>query len=187
MADLGILSVGGKTPSVASTVFIAPGAYVVGDVIIADESSLWFNAVIRAEHAPVRIGARSNIQDGAVLHTDPGFPCLVGDQVTVGHRAIVHGATIGDGTTVGMGAIVLNGAVIGSNVIVAAGAVVLEGAEIPDGVLVAGIPAKVKRILDENGREAARHGAGSYVRNAIEYQATMQRLDEIKEGVSRGD
>src|SRR5215217_7406142 len=111
MAELArpnILAVNGISPKIAPDVFIAPGAVVAGDVEIGPESSVWFNAVIRGDVAPIRIGARSNVQDGAVLHVDPGTPCIVGDDVTIGHGAIVHGTTIGDGTTIGMGAIVLS-------------------------------------------------------------------------------
>ncbi len=153
-------------PSIDGSVFRAPGSVVVGDVHIGSESSVWYNVVIRADVSPVRIGARTNIQDGSILHADPGYPCVIGDDVTVGHKAIVHGAKVGNGALIGMGAIVLNGAEIGAEAIVAAGAVVTEGAIVAPGTLVAGIPAKEKRQLDEDARKMGRNAASGYVRNA---------------------
>lgn len=153
-------------PSVDASVFRAPGSVVVGDVAIGPDSSVWYNVVIRADVAPVRIGSRTNIQDGSLLHADPGFPCIVGDDVTIGHHAIVHGAKVGSGALIGMGATVLNGAEIGEEAIVAAGAVVTEGTIVAPGTLVAGIPAREKRVLDEQGRKMGRDGAEVYVRNA---------------------
>ena len=153
-------------PSIDGSVFRAPGSVVVGDVQIGPSSSIWYNVVVRADVSPVRIGARTNIQDGSILHADPGFPCIIGDDVTVGHRAIVHGAKVGNGALIGMGAILLNGAEIGEEAIVAAGAVVTEGTIVSPGALVAGIPAKEKRQLDEDGRTMGRRGAEGYVRNA---------------------
>lgn len=186
MPEARIYSVGGKTPRISRSAFLAPGCIVVGDVEIGEEASVWFNAVIRADNEPIRIGPRSNIQDGAVLHADPGFPCEIGTGVTVGHRAIVHGARVGEGTTIGMGATVLNGASIGRSVIVAAGAVVREGAVVPDGVLVAGVPAQEKRVLDEMGRASAGEGAASYVQNAATYRATLQPNEVMEEARRSG-
>ncbi|HET9658999.1 MAG TPA: gamma carbonic anhydrase family protein [Thermomicrobiales bacterium] len=153
-------------PSIDGSVFRAPGSVVVGDVHIGPGSSVWYNVVIRADVSPVRIGSRTNIQDGSILHADPGFPCVIGDDVTVGHKAIVHGAKVGDGALIGMGAILLNGVEIGEGAIVAAGAVVTEGTVVAPGTLVAGIPAKEKRELDENARQMGRRAAEGYVRNA---------------------
>jgi carbonic anhydrase/acetyltransferase-like protein (isoleucine patch superfamily) len=158
-------------PSIDGSVFRAPGSVVVGDVQIGPESSVWYNVVVRADVAPVRIGSRTNIQDGSILHADPGFPCIIGDDVTVGHRAIVHGAKVGNGALIGMGAILLNGAEIGENVIVAAGAVVTEGTIVAPGTLVAGIPAKEKRTLDDAGLTMGRKGADGYVKNAKRHMA----------------
>lgn len=129
------------------SVYIAPNATVVGDVTLCAEASVWFTAVLRGDVERIVVGPRSNIQDGAILHADAGVPCVIDAGVTVGHRAIVHGATVGRNTTIGMGAIVLNGAIIGEDCIVGAGAVVTEGALIPPGSLVLGIPARVKRTL----------------------------------------
>ncbi len=158
-------------PSIDGSVFRAPGSVVVGDVQIGPDSSVWYNVVVRADVAPVRIGSRTNIQDGSILHADPGFPCIIGDDVTVGHKANVHGAKVGNGALIGMGAILLNGAEIGENAIVAAGAVVTEGTVVAPGSLVAGIPAKEKRTLDDAGLEMGRKGADGYVKNARRHKA----------------
>lgn len=173
-----ILAVNGISPKIAPDVFIAPGAVVAGDVEIGPGSSVWFNAVLRGDVAPIRVGARSNVQDGAVLHVDPGTPCIVGDDVTIGHGAIVHGTTIGNGTTIGMGAIVLSRSTVGARAIVAAGAVVAEGAEVADGALVAGVPAKEKRILDEERQVKSVAGATGYVQNAARFKATLADVSE---------
>ena len=166
MPEAHLFALPDSEPSIDGSVFRAPGSVVVGDVQIGPESSVWYNVVIRADVSPVRIGSRTNIQDGSILHADPGFPCIIGDDVTVGHRAIVHGAKVSNGALIGMGAILLNGAEIGEEAIVAAGAVVTEGTIVAPGTLVAGIPAKEKRQLDENGRRMGRSGAAGYVRNA---------------------
>jgi carbonic anhydrase/acetyltransferase-like protein (isoleucine patch superfamily) len=150
--------------------FIAPGAVVLGDVTIGAESSVWFNAVIRGDTEAVRIGRQTNVQDGCILHADPGLPCTLGDRVTLGHGAIVHGASIEDEVLIGMGAIVLNGARIGKGSIVAAGALVPEGAEIPPHSVVMGAPAKVKRETTAEDRERIRHAAEHYVQEAKLYR-----------------
>ncbi len=160
-----------RPDQVAATAFIAPGAAVVGDVTLGENASVWFAAVLRGDTEPIRVGARTNIQDGSVLHADPGFPCTLGEGVTVGHRAIVHGAVIEDNVLIGMGAIVLNGAHIGRDSIIAAGAVVTQGAEIPPGSLVMGMPAKVKRPLKPEEIEANRLAAQHYVENAARFRA----------------
>jgi carbonic anhydrase/acetyltransferase-like protein (isoleucine patch superfamily) len=161
-------------PSIDGSVFRAPGSVVVGDVHIGPDSSVWYNVVIRADVAPVRIGSRTNIQDGSILHADPGFPCVIGDDVTVGHRAIVHGAKVGNGALIGMGAVLLNGVQVGDEAIVAAGAVVTEGTIIAPGTLYAGIPAKEKRQLDDAARKMGRSGADGYVRNAQRHKSATQ-------------
>jgi len=159
-----------RTEQTHRSVFIAPGAVVLGDVTLEAESSVWFQAVLRGDVDHIAVGERSNIQDGAVLHADHGFPCRIGAGVTVGHRAIVHGATIGDNTTVGMGAIVLNGAVVGENCIIGAAALVTEGTHIPPGSLAVGIPAKVKRPLTADEIERNRLSATHYVENAKRFK-----------------
>lgn len=145
-----ILPFEGKTPRIHTSAYVAPGAVVIGDVTIEAEVSVWFNAVIRGDREPIVIGKGSNIQDGAVVHTDPGFPCEVAAEVTVGHNAILHGCRIERGVTVGMGATVLNGAMVGEHVLIAANALVLEGAEIVPRMLVAGVPAKPRRELSDD-------------------------------------
>ncbi len=129
--------------------WVAPTATVVGRVNIAASSGIWYAAVLRAEFEDITIGEGSNLQDGVAAHVDPGFPLKVGANVSVGHNAVLHGCTIGDGTLVGMGAIVMNGAVIGEGSLVAAGALVLEGMQVPPRSLVAGVPAKVRRELSD--------------------------------------
>ena len=153
-------------PRIDPTAFVAPGAWVVGDVELGPQASVWFNAVIRGDSAPVRIGARTNVQDLAVLHTDPGRPCVVGADCTVGHSAIVHGCRVGNGSLIGMGAIVLSRAVIGEESIVAAGALVPEGRECPPRSLLAGAPVRlIRRLSDEELERLIRPG----VRNYLEY------------------
>ena len=131
------------------TYWVAPGAHVMGNVTLAEEVSIWFNAVLRGDNEPIVIGRGSNVQEGAVFHVDPGFPLTVGEDVTVGHMALLHGCTIGDGTLVGMGAMVMNGAKVGKGCLIGANAMVTEGKEIPDGSLVLGSPGKVIRTLDD--------------------------------------
>ena len=147
-----ILTINDATPDVAAARYIAANAVLCGNVTLGEDCTIWFGVVARAEYSAVSIGARSNVQDGTVLHADPGSPCVVGADVTIGHRAVIHGCTLEDGVLVGMGAVVLNGAVVGAGSLVAAGAVVKEGAVIPPNSLVAGVPAKVVKDLGE-GRD----------------------------------
>jgi carbonic anhydrase/acetyltransferase-like protein (isoleucine patch superfamily) len=150
----------------AADVYIAPGARIIGDVTIGEQSSVWFNAVLRGDTEAIRVGRRTNIQDNCVLHADPGFPCTLGDGVTVGHAAVVHGAIVGDNVVVGMHAVVMNGAQVGADSIIAVGAVVTEGTIIPPGSLVMGLPGKVKRQLTPEEIERNRASAAHYVENA---------------------
>lgn len=145
--------------------WVAPGARVMGDVRLGEEASVWFNAVIRCDNEPVTIGARTNIQDGAVLHSDPGKPLVIGDDCTIGHNAILHGCIIGDGSLIGMGATVLNGAVIGRGCLVGANALVTEGKSFPDHSLIVGSPAKAVRVLDEASVAGLLRSAAHYVAN----------------------
>lgn len=138
-----------KKPQVNVNAYVAPNATVIGDVTLEAEVSIWFGCVLRAEEAPIFVGPRSNIQDLTVIHTDPGQPCRVGAGVTVGHRAVLHGATIEDGALVGIGAIILDGAVVGAEAIIGAGALITEGTIIPARTLALGVPAKVVRDLRE--------------------------------------
>ena len=157
------LSYQGRSPDLDPSVFVAGGAFLIGDVTVGELSSVWFNAVLRGDNEPITIGNRSNIQDGCVVHTDPGYPCVIGDRVTIGHNVVLHGCVIENGATVGMGATVLNGAKVGKGALVAANALVLEGFEIPPGMLAAGVPAKVRRELTERDMERFRENADGYV------------------------
>jgi carbonic anhydrase/acetyltransferase-like protein (isoleucine patch superfamily) len=154
----------------AEDVYVAPGAIIRGNVRMGEGSSVWFGAVIRGDTSLVEIGARSNVQDLAVLHADPGFPCRIGQRVTIGHAAVVHGATVGDGALIGIRAVILNGATVGAGAIVGAGAVVTEGCEIPPGHLAVGVPAKVIRELTDTDIDRAKHAASHYVRAADAYR-----------------
>ncbi len=154
-----ILTINDITPDVKAARFIAPDVALAGDVTLGQDVTLWFGVVARAEYSQVTIGARTNVQDGTVLHADPGAACTVGEDVTIGHRAVIHGCTIEDGVLVGMGAVVLNNAVVGAGSLVAAGAVVKEGAIIPPNSLVAGVPAKVIKDLGAD-RETYANVAG---------------------------
>ncbi|MDP9434932.1 MAG: gamma carbonic anhydrase family protein [Actinomycetota bacterium] len=153
----------GRAPSLADGAWAAPTAVLVGDVALGEGASVWYGAVLRSEYEPIRVGARSNVQDCAVVHVDPGFPATLGDGVTVGHGAVLHGCTVEDDVLVGMGATVLNGARIGTGSMVAAGALVLAGAEVPPGSLVAGVPGKVRRELTDEERELVRANAEIYL------------------------
>ena len=157
--------------------WIAPGAHVVGQVEIGDEVGIWFGATVRGDRAPIRIGARTNVQEGAVLHADPGFPLTIGEGVTVGHRAIVHGCTVGADSLIGMGATVMNGARIGAESVVGAGALVTEGKSFPDRSLIVGSPARAVRQLDDAALEGLRRSAQSYVDNWRRFRAELKRLD----------
>ncbi|QIY94437.1 gamma carbonic anhydrase family protein [Streptomyces sp. S1D4-11] len=148
-----IMGIGGKDPRVDPEAFTAPMSVVIGDVTLHAGASVWYGAVLRADFGPIVIGADSNIQDNCTLHVDPGFPITVGERVSVGHNAVLHGATVEDDCLIGMGATVLNGAVIGAGSLVAAQALVPQGMQVPPGSLVAGVPAKVKRPLTEEERQ----------------------------------
>ena len=165
-----------QTPGPGSF-WIAPGAHVIGDVRLGRDVGIWFGAVLRGDKEPLTIGDGSNIQEHVVIHADPGFPVRIGAGVTVGHRAIVHGCTIGDGTLIGMGATVLNGARIGSNCLIGAGALVTEGKDIPDGALVMGSPAKVVRMLGDEGRAGLRRPAEAYVQNWRRFARELRVID----------
>ncbi|MDN7024000.1 gamma carbonic anhydrase family protein [Methanoculleus sp. FWC-SCC1] len=154
-----------------SRVFVAGNATVIGDVTLGDDVSIWFGAVVRADRDRIAIGAESNVQDNAVVHTTPGFPVTVGAQVSVGHGAILHGCTISDRVLVGMGAIVLNGAIVGEGSVIGAGAVVTEGKEIPQNSLVLGVPGRVVKETDEKQREGIIRNATVYSDLAGRYRA----------------
>ncbi len=165
-----VLSAAGRTPALDPTAFVAAGARVVGGVTLSEGSSVWYNAVLRADGDTITVGVGSNLQDNVSVHVDPGHPVVIGQNVSVGHNAVVHGCTIGDGSLVGMGAVVLTGAVIGDGCLIAGGAVVLEGAVIPSGSLVAGVPAKVRRELTDAERAGILRNAQAYREHVAEHQ-----------------
>ena len=154
--------------------WIAPSAVVIGKVRLEEDASVWWHAVLRGDNELITIGRGSNVQDGCVLHTDPGFPLTIGANVTVGHLAMLHGCTIGDGALIGIGAVVLNGARIGRNALVGAKALVTEGTEIPAGAMALGAPAKVVRQLSAEQIEKMQGGAGRYVQNWRRYARDLR-------------
>ncbi|MDP8984436.1 MAG: gamma carbonic anhydrase family protein [Pseudomonadota bacterium] len=171
---MAIYKLGNASPTVAAGVFIAPNASVIGRVALAGNTSVWFAATLRGDNELIDIGANSNVQDGAVLHTDLGYPMTVGAHVSVGHQAMLHGCTVGDGSLIGIQAVVLNGAVIGKGCLVGAGAVVTERKIFADGTLILGAPAKVVRKLTADEQAAIIKGAAIYSARAGEYRAGLQ-------------
>jgi carbonic anhydrase/acetyltransferase-like protein (isoleucine patch superfamily) len=166
----------GIVPKIAASAYIDPSAQVIGDVAVGERSSIWPNVTARGDVHSIRIGDDSNVQDNSVLHCDEGlFPLEIGDRVTVGHLAMLHGCTIEDDCVIGIGAVVLNGAKIGKGSVIAAGAVVPEGAEVPPDSMVMGVPGKVKRQLTEDERQRFRENARHYVEAARIYKDEMAR------------
>ena len=157
------------TPEVAPDAWVAPGSHVLGRVRLLPRSSVWFGAVLRGDNEPIVVGEESNVQDGAVLHTDPGFPLEIGARVTVGHQAMLHGCTIAEGSLIGIQAVILNGARIGRNCLVGAGSLVTEGKQFPDGVLIVGSPARVVRELDAKDIAAMHANTRHYVERALRF------------------
>jgi carbonic anhydrase/acetyltransferase-like protein (isoleucine patch superfamily) len=172
-----LYEIAGQRPTIADNAWVAPSADLIGDVHLAELASVWFGAVIRADNTPIKVGARSNIQESAMLHSDPGAPCTVGEDVTVGHHAILHGCTIGDRTLIGMGATVLNRAVIGEDCLIGAGALVTEGKVFPAGYLIVGAPAKAIRPLDDAAKAMLRMSAALYASKQREYAEGLTRVD----------
>lgn len=170
-----IYDLGEQTPDIAEGVFVAPDANVIGDVCLMPESSVWFGATVRGDIERITVGRGSNVQDGSVIHTDPDNPCTLGDYVTVGHMAMLHGCRVGDGSLVGIGATLLNGSRIGNNCIVGAHTLITEGKEFPDGVLIVGTPGKVMRELNDDDFARMRANADRYVRRAQRYLKELQR------------
>jgi carbonic anhydrase/acetyltransferase-like protein (isoleucine patch superfamily) len=164
------------------SVFIAPTAAVMGDVTLGENASVWYGAVLRGDMAPIIIGAQSNIQDGTIVHVDEGVPCVVGQRVGVGHRAILHGCTVGDDCLIAMGSILLNGATIGSGSVVAAGAVVPEGMQVPPRSLVMGLPGRIVRQVDSALAERVAATWSHYVEEARAYRAGRYPLIEGRKG-----
>jgi carbonic anhydrase/acetyltransferase-like protein (isoleucine patch superfamily) len=157
------------SPRIAASSYVAPNAAVIGNVALAENTSVWFGAILRADNDSVSIGANSNVQDAAVMHTDPGFPLRVGANVSIGHQAMLHGCSVGDGSLIGIQAVVMNGAVIGRNCLVGAGALITERKEFPDGCLILGRPAAVVRELTAEERAMLLEVASRYVARGAYY------------------
>lgn len=174
---MAVYAFGDWQPTLSPSAWVAPSAQLIGKVRLEEDSSVWFNAVLRADNDLIRIGARSNVQDGAVLHTDTGLQLLVGEDVVIGHQAMLHGCAVGNNTLIGIQAVVMNGAQIGANTILAAGSLVPEGKSYPDGVLLMGSPAKVVRELDDSSLGFLRVAAGNYVKYAARHRQSLRRLD----------
>ena len=164
------------TPNIHPSAYVADSAQVMGNVVLAEDASVWFGAVLRGDTETITVGAGSNIQDQSVLHADVGFPLVVGERVTVGHQVMLHGCTIGDESLIGIGAVVLNGAKIGRHCLVGAGALVTEGKEFPDGSMILGSPAKAVRQLTPEQIEGLRRSAQHYTENARRYRAGLKQL-----------
>jgi len=172
-----LLTLGDKTPRLSRGAWVAPGAVLVGDVELGEGASVWYGCVLRGDVNWIRVGPRTNIQDQCVIHVSrDGFPCELGTEVTVGHRAVVHGCKVGDGALIGIGAIILDGAEIGSEALIGAGAVVPPGVVIPEGMLAMGIPARVVRPLNKEERKKQRSRALAYVENARSHAESRRSL-----------
>ena len=171
-----VYALGNLRPTIDDDAWIAPGAHVIGHVILGAGVGVWFGATLRGDNEPVTIGAGTNLQENTVCHTDMGFPLTVGRDCTIGHKAMLHGCTIGDETLIGMGATILNGAVVGRNCLIGAGALVTEGKNIPDGSLVVGSPGKVVRPLDEVAIKGLRESARHYRDNMRRFRRDLSAL-----------
>ena len=171
-----IYELDGIRPDIAADAWVAPDANIIGRVVLEGASSVWFGVTLRGDNEEIRLGAGSNIQENVVCHTDPGFSLTIGPDCTIGHKAILHGCTIGAGSLIGMGATVLNGAKIGSGCLIGAGALITEGKEIPDGSLVMGAPGKVVRVLDAQAREKLLQSAAHYRANALRFANGLRAL-----------
>jgi carbonic anhydrase/acetyltransferase-like protein (isoleucine patch superfamily) len=164
----------GVAPQIAPDAWVAPDANLIGKVVLEARASVWFGVTMRGDNEEIRVGAGSNVQENCVLHTDMGYPLVIGTDCTIGHKAMLHGCIIGDGSLIGMGATVLNGAKIGKGCLIGAGALITEGKEIPDGSLVMGAPGKVVRQLDEAARARLLKSAEGYRANAARFRAGMK-------------
>jgi len=171
-----IYTLDGIAPQIDATAWVAPDANLIGRVVLEAASSVWFGATLRGDNEEIRVGVGSNVQEGAVLHTDMGYPLHIGENCTIGHQATLHGCTIGAGTLIGMGATVLNGARIGAGCLIGAGALITEGKVIPDGALVMGAPGKVMRQLDADARARLIGSALGYQANARRFAAGLHAL-----------
>ena len=173
---MAIYRLGSKVPQVPASAYVAPEAVLIGEVIVGEEANIWPGAVIRGDNVAIRIGRGTNVQEGAVLHSDPGIPLVVGDAVSIGHQAMLHGCTVGDGSLIGIQAVVMNGAVVARECLVGAGALVAEGKAFNDRALILGSPARMLRALTDDEVAALRFNADDYVRRAAMYKREMQRV-----------
>ena len=166
----------GMAPRLATSAWVAENAQVIGNVVLGEDSSIWFGVTVRGDTETITVGRGSNIQDGSVLHADVGQPLNIGENVTVGHQVMLHGCTIGDGSLIGIGAVVLNGAKIGKHCLVGAGALVTEGKEFPEGSMILGSPARVVKNLTPEQIEGLRMSAKHYVDNAARFRKTLKKI-----------
>lgn len=166
----------GIAPQIDASAWVAPGAQLIGRIVMEADSSVWFGCVLRGDNEEIRVGQGSNLQENVVCHTDMGFPLVIGPGCTIGHKAMLHGCTIGENSLVGMGATILNGARIGRNCLIGAGALIPEGKDIPDGSLVMGMPGRVVRMLDEAAIEGLRASARGYQQNARRFRAGLSEV-----------
>jgi carbonic anhydrase/acetyltransferase-like protein (isoleucine patch superfamily) len=173
---MAIFELDGKAPQLAADAWVAESAEVIGKVELHQDVSIWPKVVIRGDNDLIQIGEGSNVQDASVLHTDPGYPLIIGKHVTVGHQVMLHGCHIGDGSLIGIGAVILNGAKIGKNCLVGAGALVTEGKEFPDGSMILGTPAKAVKELTSEQISDINDIAGRYVKNAQRYIKTLKKI-----------
>jgi carbonic anhydrase/acetyltransferase-like protein (isoleucine patch superfamily) len=173
---MAVYRLGDISPSIATSAYVAPSAAVIGNAVLAEHSSVWFGATLRGDNELISIGLNSNVQDGAVMHTDPGFPLMVGADVSIGHQAMLHGCTVGEGSLIGIQAVILNAAVVGKGCLVGAGAVITERKVFADGTLILGAPAKVVRDLTAEEREELLKAAANYVSRAAIYRKNLQLI-----------
>ena len=169
-----IYALGDEAPLIDADAWIAPGCHVIGRVTVGPAASIWFGTTLRGDNEMITVGAGSNVQENCVLHTDMGYPLTIGAGCTIGHKAMLHGCTIGDNSLIGMGATILNGAVIGENCLIGAGALITEGKVIPDGSLVMGVPGKVVRALDATAIAGLRTSAVHYSENAARFRHDLK-------------
>lgn len=174
---MAVYRLGDLEPECHESAWVAESASVIGHVVMAENSSVWFGATLRGDNEKMILGARSNVQDGAVCHSDPGSPLTIGEDVTIGHLAMVHGCTIGKGSLIGIGATILNGAKIGENCLIGAHALITEGKTIPDNSVVMGAPGKVIKTLSEEQATKVKMGAQVYVANAKRFREDLKRVD----------
>ncbi len=174
-----IYTLDGLAPQIDTSAWVAPDANIIGRVVLEAGSSVWFGATLRGDNEEIRVGQGSNVQENCVLHTDMGYPLVIGADCTIGHKAMLHGCTIGDGTLIGMGATILNGAQIGRGCLIGACALITEGKVIPDGSLVMGSPGKVVRSLDDEAQARLLKSAAGYRANALRFRAGLRATGEI--------